>query len=268
MVCPFHGNFEKTPDNHINQKQGCPKCSGKFLDKDFFIVKAKKIHTNKYDYSLVEYKGNNKKVKIICPLHGVFLQTPNNHLSGVECPKCSGHFMDQNFFIEKAGNLHNHFYDYSLVHYSRNSTKVKIICPIHGIFEQTPNMHLLGQGCPKCCSSKGELAVEKVLQNSGVIYLSNFRIKECRSKNPLPFDFAVFEDEEKTKLKCLIEYDGEQHFKLCPNFKMTESSLKEMQKRDKIKTDFCLENKIKLIRISYKEFNDIENILKKELTFN
>ena len=53
-----------------------------------FIEKAKKIHGDKYDYSKVEYINSHTKVCIICPEHGEFWQTPNNHLHGYGCPKC------------------------------------------------------------------------------------------------------------------------------------------------------------------------------------
>ena len=56
-----------------------------------FIEKANLVHNNKYDYSLVEYKGNKTKIKIICKLHGVFEQMPMNHLKKQECcPYCNG----------------------------------------------------------------------------------------------------------------------------------------------------------------------------------
>ena len=46
--------------------------------------------------------------------------------------------------------VHGDFYDYSKVIYINSCTKVIIICPVHGEFEQTPNSHLSGQGCPEC----------------------------------------------------------------------------------------------------------------------
>ena len=120
---------------------------------DLFINKANIVHMNKYDYSLVNYIYSYEKVKIICPIHGIFEQTPNNHLrSG--CLKCSiedkKNKFKSIFFIEKANEIHKHKYDYSLVNYINNKTKVKIICPIHGEFEQTPNNHLRSGGCNKC----------------------------------------------------------------------------------------------------------------------
>ena len=54
-----------------------------------FIEKAKIVHGNKYDYSLIEYKNNYTKIKIICPIHGIFEQIPYAHTSNKSgCPKC------------------------------------------------------------------------------------------------------------------------------------------------------------------------------------
>ena len=122
-----------------------------------FIKEAKGIHGNKYDYSKVEYVNNSKKVCIICPIHGEFWQTPNNHLKGHNCPKCVGngaYKLTTDEFIEKANKIHNKRYDYSKVTYINDKTKVCIICPEHGEFWQTPNCHLQGQTCPKCARDK------------------------------------------------------------------------------------------------------------------
>ena len=119
-----------------------------------FIKEAKEIHGDKYDYSLVEYKGNHEKIKIICPTHGVFEQTPANHLVKHGCPKCGNvHKPSTEEFIKRAKEIHGDKYDYSLVEYKNNETKIKIICPIHGVFEQTPSGHLAG-GCAACSGIK------------------------------------------------------------------------------------------------------------------
>lgn len=96
----------------------------------------------------------NIKVKIICPLHGIFEQTPISHrING--CSECSGNKkMNNNTFIEKSKNIQKNIFDYSLVEYKNNRTKVKIICKKHGIFEQSPEKHLIGQGCPTCAKEK------------------------------------------------------------------------------------------------------------------
>lgn len=125
-----------------------------------FIKKAKAKHGDLYDYTLVEYAGSKNKVKIICPIegHGVFEQGAEKHYGrGHGCPKCKGKRLSKHFktgtedFIKKAKEKHGNYYDYSLVEYGENDDdKVKIICPIHDIFEQAPKKHLGGQGCPDC----------------------------------------------------------------------------------------------------------------------
>lgn len=124
--------------------------------KNKFIEKANKVHNNKYDYSEVLYIDSITKIKIICPEHGEFFQTPQAHLRGNSCPMCAnknrGHnkrWNKEKFIIESI-KKHGNIYDYSKVDYINSSTKVKIICKEHGVFEQTPSNHLNGQGCPKC----------------------------------------------------------------------------------------------------------------------
>jgi hypothetical protein len=117
-----------------------------------FVQEARLVHGDKYDYSKSDYKGKDIKVVIICPVHGDFTQRPHNHLQGQGCPKCSGHYMDTEYFKEKASKVHKGKYIYNLVEYVNNEQKVKIICPIHGEFLQTPHEHLSGCGCRKCKS--------------------------------------------------------------------------------------------------------------------
>ncbi len=93
---------------------------------------------------------------IICPMHGAFEQRPNGHLNGYGCPECANinrsetQRLTKDTFVQRSNNIHNNKYDYSLVEYITNSVKVKITCSIHGVFVQTPNKHMNGQGCPKC----------------------------------------------------------------------------------------------------------------------
>jgi len=157
IICPIHGVFEQRPDNHLYSKYGCMKCSHQNKNdknKNFnnFLKKSKNIHKDKYDYTLVNYINAKNKVKIICPEHGVFEQKPYLHLQGNNCPNCSkdNKFSCKDIFVEKSKKIHNNKYDYSLVNYINAKTKVKIICPIHGIFEQRPNNHLIGNKCPYC----------------------------------------------------------------------------------------------------------------------
>lgn len=93
IICLEHGEFEQNPNSHLH-KCGCKKCgqnvtnSSRKFTKDDFINKANLIHNFKYNYSKLQYTTSNKKVLIICPIHGEFKQVSNSHLQGYGCPKC------------------------------------------------------------------------------------------------------------------------------------------------------------------------------------
>ena len=137
------------------------------LTTEEFIVRAKAVHGDKYDYSEVEYVNNSSPVVIVCPEHGAFEQRPNNHFKGNGCPKCARatqsarQAMSQEVWIERAKRIHQNKYDYSKVAYVNNHTPIRIICPIHGEFMQTPASHIEGQGCPICGKSKIRLSQEE-----------------------------------------------------------------------------------------------------------
>ena len=176
ITCPIHGDFLQSPQHHMNGS-GCQKC-GKVakLTNDDFIDRARKVHGNDYDYSKTNYKNSSTKVKIICPKHGEFLQSPVNHLTGSECPKCAlqKRAKERTFttedFIEKSRKIHGNKYDYSNSHYVRGRDKVKIICPFHGEFEQNAQHHMNGSECPKCmnqeASTRQSLGTDEFIKRS------------------------------------------------------------------------------------------------------
>ena len=100
IICPEHGSFFQLPRTRASTKCGCPKCSNVASDRDLFIEKASIVYPH-YDYSKVDYIKSNVKVSIICPEHGVFVQTPNNLLNGHGCPQCSKNkrILDRNTLI-------------------------------------------------------------------------------------------------------------------------------------------------------------------------
>lgn len=273
--CPVHGYFWQLAYNHY--LYGCTKCGlekqvkDRTMPQENFIKKANQVHNNKYDYSQVHYINARTPVKIICPIHGVFEQIPDSHLRRAGCPKCSllrgtqkalktkkerniTNEFSLNEFLSIVQDTFNNKYDYSLI--DRNKwhglkTRVKIICPVHGVFEQLARHHRHGRGCPKCCQSKGEVEITKYLDSTKVFYTTEYKIKDCKYKAPLPFDFAIFN--EDGSLKCLIEYQGKQHFEPVYWLPNCESTFKSQQIRDKIKRDYCEKNGIQLLLVSYEQ---------------
>ena len=275
IICPEHGAFYQLPYVHI-QGHGCPKCANKnnghfnSLGLERFRQKAIQIHGNKYDYSKSNYINAIQKVEIICPIHGSFRQSPYNHFNHHGCPLCgiakskSIRSLGIDTFITRASKIHNNFYDYSNTKYDTSKEKVKIRCPQHGSFIQNPNDHLLGAGCPRCNFSKGELKIERWLSENKISFISQHKFKDCRNPKtnyPLRFDFYV------PQKNILIEYDGEQHFKLgrVGSHIQTNNELKQIQFRDKCKSEYAASKNIRLLRISYKKKNQISKILLKSI---
>lgn len=162
ITCKKHGCFLQNPVTHLKGKN-CFKCGVEIRQKsqsmgvENFILKATSVHHNKYDYSKVKYKNTSTKITIKCPIHGLFIQTPHDHIKGQGCPQCgkdsSSKLRRSNNeeFIKKANLIHQGIYDYSKVEYLGSKKKVEIICKSHGSFLQSPNAHLThAQGCPKC----------------------------------------------------------------------------------------------------------------------
>lgn len=126
------------------------------LSTDEFIEKCRTVHSNKFDYSKTKYTGNKHRVLIVCPNHGEFLQQAASHMRGSTCPTCARsnsstqRTKNTEAFISEARTVHGNTYDYSQVEYTNALEKVNILCNTHGIFNQTANKHLQGQGCPSC----------------------------------------------------------------------------------------------------------------------
>lgn len=269
VICPIHGEFLVSPDNHLNKKSGCPKCKGEKIGKKqlekgskTFIEKAKKVHRDKYDYSKVDYVDSHTKTCIICPEHGEFWQTPNNHLNGKGCPKCANKQISINQtktneqFIKEATLKHNGKYNYSKTHYIDAHTKITITCLIHGDFEQLPTHHLRGCGCPSCNESHGERNVKNYLEEHKLKYISQYRVNDINRSFRIDFylpDYNMF-----------IEYNGEQHY-VPKEYFGGQLKFQEQIKRDEMLREYCKINKINLIEISYKE--NIKKVLNKVFQF-
>lgn len=236
-----------------------------------FVVNAKNIHGNKYDYSLVDYKTSKEKIIIICEMHGEFTQSPNHHLNGRGCPTCGyKHLSNINDnrhndikanFVNRAMIVHGNRFEY-LSKYVNHTTKIQIRCVVCGLeFEQKPHAHLSGNGCPRCNMSKGEHTIKKWLNDNHIEYEQEKWFDGCRGiKRPLPFDFWI------PSKNILIEYQGRQHYEKV-NFKksMTKQQVIDnfdaTKRNDKIKKQYCLDNNITLLEIPYWCVKNIDKIL-------
>ena len=132
------------------------------LDKtSYFVNKCKYLKGDIFDYTKTIYGENgSSEITVTCKTHGDFITTPNKHIWNKFCPSCFENYKSKEVkkedinltFINKAKKVHGNRYEYYLVDYKNAHSKVGILCEKHGVFEQNPNNHLNGQGCPKCVS--------------------------------------------------------------------------------------------------------------------
>jgi hypothetical protein len=203
IICRKHGQFPQSPDNHL-QGRGCPECSHenqRTTTKDF-IRRSSLVHGNRYNYSPTEYGQSNKtKVKIICRRHGIFEQSPSNHLKGIGCPSCGKtKRLNTKGFVNRSIDIHGDRYDYSRADYRNNCKEVEIICKKHGIFKQIPANHLNGNGCPRCINrvSKPEIQF--------LDYLKIPYEKANRQKRIDKFKIDGYDDKTNTIYEFLGDY--------------------------------------------------------------
>lgn len=246
-VCPIHGEVEQRADHHLNG-HGCSKCNfeSQKYKYDDYVEKVNIKHNNFYEYDRNNF--NNDKISIKCPIHGVFTQHKSQHLFGQGCPECANDNkrLTKQIFEERSNIVHDFEYDYSKSNYVNNYTDVEIICKKHGSFFQTPNFHMLGQGCPKCKSSKGEKKILKYFELNNIKYEHQKMFNKCKNKNRLPFDFYLPE------YNMCVEYNGKQHYEPIDYFGGIET-LNYIKNNDQIKETFCKENNIKLHIIKYND---------------
>ena len=174
IICREHGPFQQQANNHL-MGQGCQKCGVEYVSglrrktTEQFIEEAREIFGDKYDYSQVEYSGAFDKITIICPEHGPFEATPDNHVNGKKhCRGCAIEALTRTTeqFIKEARAKHGDKYDYSLTEYINIASNVTIICREHGPFEQSANAHLQGRGCRRCYDESRRVTKEEFLQRT------------------------------------------------------------------------------------------------------
>ena len=272
IMCPEHGVFEKNFNKHISEKSGCPKCalisSYKKQVANFEDVKKKanKIHNFKYDYSEFNYVNYATKSTIICPHHGRFQQSMSAHTNkgcSRGCMKCGNETRGDRYrlsieeVIRRCREIHGDKYDYPDSNYVNNLTPLRIICPHHGEFKQRMADHWAGTRCPVCGRNNvSEGILKDILKENFNYDIIHDRSFEWCSNNTKPkrYDFIIEE------LKCIIELDGDQHFKQVSNWDSPENQLKN----DIFKNQKAMENGYTMIRVYQPDIfkRDPETILK------
>lgn len=192
---------------------------------------------------------------------------PHDLLSGHGCPACG----IEKYASKKRLTLKEFEVKFKqitkgemllLSDYINSRTKVKVRCNVCGYeWQVTPNNILSkNSSCPVCKESHGEMAIKNYLIKNNIKYKRQYKIEECKYINPLPFDFAIFNNNE---LFALIEYQGRQHYEYI-DFFGKNGGFEKQQKRDAIKKKYCVKNHIPLIEIPY-TIKDIEKFLENKI---
>lgn len=249
--CPVHGWFKQAPHSHINHRNGCIRCGADFratktkCGVNGFIAKAEAVHGKKYDYSNVVYRSNWEKVIIKCRVHGDFTQIPYEHYTGSNCPKCSNLRLTNKERIERFKAVHGERYDYSLVKYINKLKPVKIICPDHGLFLQSPDSHNGGHGCQICGYSNNALELKLLRFLRKHLCFTIEHNKKFKWLGQMSLD--VFIPDRSIG----IEYQGIQHFRPVMFFGGEPAFRKRIAIDDK-KAALCAKHNISLLYFTYK----------------
>jgi Zn finger protein HypA/HybF involved in hydrogenase expression len=258
IICGKHGVFWQIPANHL-RGQKCPLCARELRNAHLtkntgsFVDSAKIYHSDKYDYSLVEYINSKQNITIICKKHGLFTQIPNSHLNGKGCPQCAVDTIISKLTtpVEQVINLakivHNGIYQYDEASYISMHTKFKITCSTHGDFWQEPSYHISGYGCPKCVASKFQLDVASYISSLGI---SNVIFNDRRTISPKEIDILL--PDYNLAIEC--------HGLYWHSFDALETM--DQKRKHLVKCDECLRHKIRLIQIYENEWLDKQDIVK------
>ena len=252
------------PNNHLwnvsfgNFKHGlrCSECKKEHKKKIQYLIVKKYIEDNKYILLKDEYINNSIPMKMMCDKKHVSYISWNNFKRGRRCSVC------YKFRKLTYQEVYDYFYKYGYEllskEYKSAHEKLDVKCPKGHKFKISYAKFYIGRRCNICTSSSGEQSIMQILEKLNIKFEREKFFKECKDIKPLPFDFYL------PDYNTCIEYDGEQHFK-ASSFNHTKTNLKYIQEHDNIKTSYCKDNNIKLIRIPYWEFNNIENIIKNKI---
>lgn len=258
--------FDSLPCNMISHKlSGCPHCAVVEQHKkqrkthEHFLKEMEEIHPELTVLS--SYVNAHKKVDMLCNTCGhTFSSKPCDLLHGKGCPKCGGTMRKTHEeFVSLVKEINPTLSVIS--EYKNVKTEVKILCNVCGhVFHTKPHNILYSKtGCPKCSMPRGELLISRFLDENNITYIPQYKFDECKNIMQLPFDFFLPDN------NVAIEYDGIQHFEPIDHFGGNDVFIKRKE-NDSIKTKYCKENNIKLIRIPYTEINNIEEILEREIS--
>ena len=280
-ICPLHG-LTVTKATNLLQGKGCKQCGRISATKKQTETTLQDRQNNLYEKIITTSENNNYKVIIkkedikcntdilnyICSKHGFKSMRISNFISGKGCPECAEEKLSELFRLsndeveQRINQLGGVWLNKGC--YINNAEKNLLIqcseCGKPFITSLSNYTQYGGQACPECLKieSNGERRIRHWLEANNILFKQEKWFEDCRDQKPLPFDFYLFQ------YNICIEYDGEQHFSKEGYFRDT---LQYIQMHDTIKNNYCFDNGIKLIRIPYWDYDNIETILNNEIIY-
>lgn len=265
FICPKHRQYgiQEMPYNNMKRVVvGCQYCIGRNEDETE-VLRA--IHdANPFLELLDPYRGKKAKIRMLCTIHNVVsYKTPYEAMIGRGCKQCGFEKLSrqaklpEDVYLERLRSLFPH------IHLKNGYDGVASLAEFHcdnccNDFIDYAN-YVTRRGCPICDSSSMEQEIGKILTKYNIIYKPQFSFVDCKDQRALPFDFYLPE------YNLLIEYDGQQHYRPV-NFggisdERALQNFETTQLHDSIKTSYCKNNNIPLLRIPYWESGNIEQII-------
>lgn len=266
--------FRVRPTEFLHYNYGCYPCKMKkrseSLTKTTEKFKEEVYNLVGNEYSVIgEYIKSNIDIEIKHNLCGRILEVPPTiFLLGRRC-SCTRKPRHKSYYKEMTEKFKKEVYDlvgneYEVIGkydgYKKKIVIKHIDCSKN--FEVTRNQFLKGSRCPNCegSISHGENVIQSFLDSHCINYQRQYAFDDCKYEESLYFDYAIFDD---STLCCLIEFDGEQHYRPIEHFG-GEQTFRKIKLRDKAKNSYCRSNNIYLIRIPYWDIKQIHDILKYE----
>lgn len=277
--------FDMNLSDILHKKCGCPYCSGVRVGINNCLATrnpelAKQWHpTLNGDFTPYDFAyGSSQYAWWECDKGHEWYAQIGSRNNGTDCPYCSGKLPTEEYNLLVCHPEICEEWDYEKndknpeEYLPSSNAYIWWICKECG-FEW--NTHLTirtrinGSGCPKCNKSKGEKQLNIILTKHNISHDSQYTFDNLVGVGGglLKFDVSIFWDKDQIQLRMLIEYDGRQHFEWIEGW-MTQAEFETIQIHDELKNQYCKNNNIKLIRIPYWDFDNIEEILQKELNIH
>lgn len=269
--CTIHDVLWNAIPDGLLRGGGCRQCG---------LEKIRQKQTKKHEQYVIDLAQKNPNVEVIgeytnsktpllhrCKIHNIFWSPrPHNVLNGKGCPECLSERIsaslknDTEWYVNRLNEISSTFMP--IEEYLGYGTPILHKCSIDGYEGPAKPCNVLrGFACPKCSGYSGERLISQFLDEHNVKYVPQYRFDDCKDKRQLPFDFYLPE------LHKAIEFDGRQHYESVDwagkGDEWAEEQLHIVQQHDAIKTQYCKDKNIPLLRIPY--FKDIEEELTKFL---